>query len=299
MSRVSTFQITQESLYGIQDSYSRYEKYSNQLSTGKQLTNPSDDPVGTALTLDYRQQSAELDQFGKTINQAKGFLSQTENALDSVNTLIRTARSLALQGANDTQTQDSRDALATQVDNIIKQVATLGNTQYGSQYIFAGQQTQTAPIVATGAGVYTYAGGKTSTGDGQIVLDIGRNDSVQVNTTGDTTIIPILNTLKSLRDNLSTGNARAITAIDLDNLDKSLSTITSVRADFGAKVQRLTQTQNRNDQSKVNFSKFISDIEDTDTAQAVVSYQSAQSTYQAALKVTAGIVQYSLLDFIK
>ncbi len=297
--RISSFQVAQQSLYGIQSSYARYERVSTQLSTGKQLNTPSDNPVGTSQTLNYRRQISEIEQFGRSIDEAKGFISQTEASLDSVNTLLRSARSLAVQGANDTNNQDARNALAAQVDNIIGQIGSLGNTQYGGRYIFAGQQTQTAPLVQTGAETYTYTGGKNSTGDGKLIYDVGRDESLQVNTTGDETLLPVLTALKSLRDNLSTGNTQAISRTDLASLDTGLSTVTAVRADLGAKVQRLDLTKTRNEQSKVNFTKFISDIEDTDTAAAVVEYQTAQTTYQSALKVTASVFQYSLLDFLK
>ena len=110
--------------------------------------------------------------------------------------------------------------------------------------------------------------------------------------------MPLLNSLKSLRDHLSTGNTQTISRTDIANMDTGLGKITEVRADMGAKIQRLELTKSRNDQSKLNFTKFISDIEDTDTAKAVVEYQTAQTTYQAALQTTAKVFQYSLLNFI-
>ncbi|MBC7527225.1 MAG: flagellar hook-associated protein FlgL [Chthonomonadaceae bacterium] len=298
MTRVSSFQVANESLYGIQSAYSRFERVSAQLSTGKQVNNPSDDPVGTSQALDYRQQIAEIDQFGRNIDQAKGFMSQTESSLSSINTLVRSARSIAVQGANDTNTQDTRDALAAQIDNIIQQVGAIGNTQYAGRYLFAGQQTQTAPMVNTGSGVYTYSGGTVATQDDKLIIDVGRDEAMKVNTTGEETLMPLLNSLKSLRDHLSTGNTQTISRTDIANMDTGLGKITEVRADMGAKIQRLELTKSRNDQSKLNFTKFISDIEDTDTAKAVVEYQTAQTTYQAALQTTAKVFQYSLLNFI-
>ena len=97
ITRVSTFQSVQRAVFSVQNTAARVDAAQRRVSTGKQLNQPSDDPTGTSQTLNFRKQIADLDQYGRTMDQAKGFMSTTEAALDSVTMLIRQARSLAVQ----------------------------------------------------------------------------------------------------------------------------------------------------------------------------------------------------------
>ncbi len=296
--RVSTTEVAQSSLYGIQDAYSRFDVAQQKVNTGKQVQRPSDDPSGTSQALDFRERNTELDQFSRNIDQANSFIATSETALDSVSSLTRQARTIAVQAASDNVSPETRTALSTQLQNIITQIASLGNTQLGSRYIFAGQRTTTAPLVAV-AGIYNYLGGTSATGDGDLYVDIGRGESLKTNATGDKVFIPLLATLQTLANDVGSGNVSLISYSDLNNLDTVYNNVNGVRADLGAKVNRLDLTKSRNEVSKVNYTKFISQIEDTDFPSAVVNLQSAQTAYQAAVQSTARAYQNSLLDYLK
>src|SRR5205823_5218624 len=87
--RVSTSEMADSSLYGIMSAYNRFDEAQTKVNTGKQVQKPSDDPSGTAQSLDFRQNVSNLDQYGKTMDQAKGFMGTSETALDSVSSLLR------------------------------------------------------------------------------------------------------------------------------------------------------------------------------------------------------------------
>jgi flagellar hook-associated protein 3 FlgL len=296
--RVSTLEIVQSSLYGINDAYSRYDVAQRQVNTGKLLQTPSDNPAGTAQTLDFRARSADIDQYNSIINQAKNFLSTGESALNSVTDLLQQARSIAVQGANGSTSDDTRAALASQLGNIITQIASIGNTSYGSRYVFAGQRTQTAPIVQSGTG-YTYAGGSAATGDGDLSLAIGPGETMVINVTGDQVFTPLLQQLQALQSHIAMGASSVVSQSDLANMDTQLNNILSARADMGAKVDRLNMEEQRNTQTKDNYTQLISQIEDADLPKAVVNLQTAQTAYQAALQSTSSVFQMSLLNFLK
>jgi flagellar hook-associated protein 3 FlgL len=296
--RVSTSQIAENSVLAITEAYSRFNDAQRKINTGKQLNKPSDDPAGLSQSLDLRERVAELDQFGRTLDQARGFLSTSESALDTVNSLLRNARTIAVQGANDTIDQSARQALSGQIQNIITQVANLGNTSFSSRYVFAGQKTTSPPLQGASTG-YTYVGGTVANGDGNLTLDIGRGDTININVTGDVIFTPIIASLTKLRDDVASGATGVISRDDLSDLDNQINTVVSTRADFGARIDRIDETKDRNSLTKVNFTQFISNIEDTDIPTAVVQLQSAQTAYQAALASTAHSFQNSLLDFIR
>ena len=98
--RVSSTQIADSSLSGISAAYGRFADVQQKINTGKQLNKPSDNPSGLAQSLDFTEQLSELEQFGKTLDQARGFIATSESALDNVNALLRQARTFAVQGAS-------------------------------------------------------------------------------------------------------------------------------------------------------------------------------------------------------
>jgi flagellar hook-associated protein 3 FlgL len=296
--RVSTGQLADSSLLGITNAYSRFADVQQKVNTGKQLNKPSDNPSGFAQSLDFTEQLSEIDKYSKTLDQARGFVATGEAALGSVNGLLQQARTLAVQGASFSPDDGSRQAIAGQIQTIINQLGSIGNATYGSQAVFAGQRTTAPPLTASGS-EFTYNGGSAATGDGALTVDIGRGESLQTNVTGDQIFIPAINALAKLRDDVSSGQSSTVSQQDIAALDTQLGTISSTRATFGSVINRIDATKQRNDLTKVNFTKFVSDIQDTDLPTAVVELQTSQTAYQAALQSTVRAFQTSLLDFLK
>jgi len=296
--RISSNQIVDSSLAGISAAYARFADVQQKVNTGKQLQKPSDNPTGLAQSLDFTEQLDELDQYGKTLDQAKSFIATGESALGSVNSLLRQARTFAVQGASDGTNDDARRAVAGQIQNIIDQLGKIANTTYGSRSVFAGQRT-TGPALVPVVGGYNYVGGTAATGDGALKLDIGRGETITTNVTADQVFTPAIAALSQLRDNVANGQNSAVSQQDIAAIDAQLNRVVDVRADFGAKINRIDATRQRNELTKLNFTKFVSDIQDTDLPKAVVELQSAQTAYQAALQSTVRAFQTSLLDFLK
>ncbi len=298
MMRVSTLQLAQNSLLGITDAYSRLSIAQNIVDTGKQVQKPSDDPSGTAQALSFQEQISEIDQYDKNMDQANGFLSTSSTALSSITSLTRQARTIAVQGGSGNTSAETYQALSGQVQNIITQIGNLGNTTYGSLYVFAGQRTNTPPFVGAGQG-FNYQGGTAITNDADINLTIGRGEALKVNATGDQVISPLITALGKLRDDLSSGAAPVISQNDISALDTQINNLLSVNADMGAKIQRIQQNQTRNALTKDNFTQFISNIVDADVPKAVIGLQTAQTAYQAAVQSTGYSFQSSLLNFLR
>jgi flagellar hook-associated protein 3 FlgL len=296
--RVSSLEVAQTSLNGIMTSYDRFAVAEAQVSTGKQLNQPSDNPSGTAQVLNLNEQMSELDQYDSIISQANTFLSSSDAALSSVTSLVEQARTIAVQAANGTTDTTTLGALTNQIQSIIQQVGAIGNTSDGNQYVFAGQRSDTPPFVGNGNG-FNYVGGSVTTGDGNIDLTIGRGETITVNATGDSVISPILTTLSQLRNDVASGATQSITQNDLSAIDTQLNNVTAVRANFGSLVDRLNQTTQRNALTKQNFTQFVSNIQDANIPSTVVELQTAQTAYQAALQAASKDFQYSLLNFLQ
>jgi flagellar hook-associated protein 3 FlgL len=128
------------------------------LGNGKAIQTPSDNPSAAARAVDTNSASAQNDQYTRNIQSATTRLSVEETALSSAGDILDRIRSLTLEGTNGTQTDESRQSIATELRQTLKQLVALGNTKDGQgEYIFAGSRTTTQPFTIDGLSV-SYGG---------------------------------------------------------------------------------------------------------------------------------------------
>ncbi len=111
--RLSSTQIADSSVFGIQQAYNRFDIAQRKVNTGKQLQTPSDNPTGTAQTLEFRERVSELDQFGRPISQAQELYFHERGRSGSVTSLTRQARTIGVQAASDNLTVEPAPPWAT------------------------------------------------------------------------------------------------------------------------------------------------------------------------------------------
>ncbi|HEY9071298.1 MAG TPA: flagellar hook-associated protein FlgL [Candidatus Ozemobacteraceae bacterium] len=117
-----------------------------QVSSGKQYSKASENPVNNALAMYHKTEITEGSQYTKNIDRTKEWLDNTDTSLTTLETVLQRARELAVQGANDTLVQQDRDAIAEEIDQLLQQVIDIANTDIGGEYIFGGNDVKTKPI---------------------------------------------------------------------------------------------------------------------------------------------------------
>ncbi len=122
-------------------------KLNNQISSGKRIERPSDDPVGMANVLIYRSDLNAFGQFSRSIDMANGWLSRTDAILQDVDNLLGRALELATSQASASATADTRNGAADEVAEIKNQLISLANSKYGNKFMFGGTQTQQSPFL--------------------------------------------------------------------------------------------------------------------------------------------------------
>jgi flagellar hook-associated protein 3 FlgL len=300
--RVTTLMSSRATLRDLNDGLSRLSRLQNQLSSGKQITRPSDDPYGTSRALALRGELGGLDQYQRNVDDGTGWLNTSDTALGQMSDVLARVRELLVNGGNDTAGPAARNAMADEIDQLAESVKQEANVQYGGRYVFSGTATDTAPYVL--GGVDRYQGDA-----GTITRAIGPQVELPVNidvhallgdgqAAGDD---KLLNTLRDISDHLrgnTPADADALRTTDLQRLDANLDVLNGIRADVGARVNRLAIAGSRLSGLALNATKLLSDIEDADMAQTITQYTTQQAAYTAALKSGANIVQSSLLDFL-
>jgi flagellar hook-associated protein 3 FlgL len=296
-SRITNSMMTTRVLSDLQSVQGKLSKSLQQLSSGKQIGVPSDDPYGTTKSMLFRSELSENKQYQRNVAEGTDWQNTTDTALSDISKFTLRARDLLIQGATDTVSPEGRGAIATEIDQLIDSIKTSANTQYAGRYVFGGSQTLTAPY-QQGA-VDTYAG-DTAT----LKREIGRGVSVDVNIPGSTAVgdgsTGLIAALRKISTDLRTpGSTAQLQTTDLQALDSAHDALTNVQAIVGARTNRLEAAQDRLSQLEATTTKLLSESEDADMAQTITDYSNQQAVYQAALKAGASIIQPSLLDFLR
>ncbi|HEV7772017.1 MAG TPA: flagellar hook-associated protein FlgL [Conexibacter sp.] len=300
--RVTTLMSSRATLRDLNDGLSRLTRLQDQLSSGKQISRPSDDPYGTSRALSLRGELGGLDQFQRNVDDGIGWLNTSDTALGQMSDVLARVRELLVNGGNDTTGPSSRAALADEIDQLAESVKQEADVQYGGRSVFSGTATDTPPYALGGADTY---GGDAGT----ITRAIGPGVEIPINTDIRTLLgdgqgardDKLLNTLRDISDHLrggTTADANALRGTDLQRLDANLDVLNGIRADVGARTNRLDIASSRLSGLALNSTKLLSDVEDADMAQTITQYTTQQAAYSAALKAGANIVQTSLLDFL-
>jgi flagellar hook-associated protein 3 FlgL len=298
--RITEGIIAGRNLADLQRANAAVAKASLQVSTGNRMQRPSDDPQGVQKALNLRGDLAATAQYLDTANASQGWAQATDDALADINDVLQRAREALVQGGNDTMSQNDRNDLATQIDQLIGQAKASGNATFDGQYIFAGQKTDIAP--------YDTDGGDAYAGDtGAIVRTIGPGVSVRLNGStgsvlGDGTDGKALQVLRAIATHLRGGtaaDANALRTTDLKAIDASMADVSTARAEAGALSNRLTTAANRLTDLQTSTEKVRSGVEYVDLAEAISQLSSQQAVYQAALQATgSSLSQRTLMDFL-
>jgi flagellar hook-associated protein 3 FlgL len=266
------------------------------ISSGKQIQQPSDDPFGTSMALQYSGDLAQNQQYQSNVSDAQGWQSTVDTALGNVNDIVLRARDLIVQGASDTSGPSARSDIASEIDQLIDSLKTEANTQYSGRYVFSGTQTLTQPY-QVGSSNDSYAGNT-----GTITREIGQGVQVAVNVPGSTIFgdgtTGLIATLRQISTDLRANNGAALQNGDLTALDAAETTVTSQQATVGALSNRLDTATSRLQQLQQATTQQLSNVQDADMAQTMIDFSTQQAVYQAALKSGAQIIQPSLMDFL-
>ncbi len=186
--RVSTSQIYNIANIGMRDAQVAVDKTNQQISSGKRVLSPADDPVAATAILMLNQELARTTQFTKNIDTADNNLTLEDTTLQSVVSLVQRLKELAVNAGNTAVLSPSDyKAMAAEVDSRLGELMNLQNTRNASgQYIFAGFQSETQPFVSNGGGNYTYHGD-----EGQLSVQASTTVTVAVSDSGKRVFVDI------------------------------------------------------------------------------------------------------------
>lgn len=312
--RITNKMLTSSLLNNVNNNLSQLQKYENQLSSKVKVDKISDDPVAAAKILKAKSELKSQEQYSTNMNYASGWLRSVDDSLASVDDVLQRSRAIAVSGSNGATAIESSKALGEEINSIIGELVHIANTDYNGSYIFAGGGSSTVPFTTV-----TISGDKVSevnfiTSDTSTLKDtfsqkieISKGVTIDLSagqmtfhtgSNGDTDINSAFKTLIKLRDYLVSGDQKAVNDL-IGEFDSMIDNVISERAVIGAKSNRIEQAQSRTESFNTSLNTLISNLGDTDYAEASALYSSQRAVYEASLSVGANIIQPSLLDFLK
>lgn len=324
--RVSTSMLYNSGLKGMMNLQSELYRTQNQLSTGRRILTPADDPIGAAEALEVSQSKGVNTQFKNNQADASVQLTLTEGIVGRVgDTLIRISE-LAAQAKSPMLNDAERGMIAAEVKLHLESLKGLANTQDGSGlYIFAGYQsnkppfvdgTATAPVAGSTASPYNlgntyinYAGDsgrpslQVTASKVMAVSENGADVFMQVrDAQGNITGQSMFDTVKNLIAVIDPSSGMNFTQAELEavssNVKSTIDHVATIRASLGARLNSLDGLQTTSQDIEYLYNVRLSELQDLDFTEAIsrfTRYQTQLEATQLTFKQTSQLSLFNLL----
>jgi flagellar hook-associated protein 3 FlgL len=267
-----------------------------ELSTGRKVNQPSDNPAAVAGLIVNNAQTSAVSSYLSNISSLQSSLQVADSTLNSVTTSLTQAISLGVQGTDSTLNQSDRDAIAQQVDGIQQQILGYANQSFEGNYLFAGTAVNTQPFVtdsSSSSGV-NYVG---NTGVNNV--EIGDGQAVPANLPGSQIFTAaganVFQALSDLSTALQSGSNIPAAETELQN---AFDQVNTQRTFYGTTLSRLNTATSFLNAENLQLSQEQNNLVGADTATAVTELTQADTAYQATLAAGGKISQLSLLDYL-
>lgn len=293
-------QISQMLLSALETSDASEQKALLQLTTGRRVNSPADDPAAAAQEVNIAFQMDNCDQYLRSISSIYSELQTADSSLNSVVTALQSAISLGAEGANGTLSQQDRITIAQQVRDVSQQIFSVANLSYNGTYVFAGTADSQPPYALddTVPGGVRYQGN-----DGINQVQIVEGESVAVNLPGSqlfsangASVFIALNDLATALENPGS------TTDDIGNavteLRGAYDQLTSARAFYGSTVDQLLSTQNFLNSEKVQLSQQQNTTVGVDMNVAATNLTKAEQARNATVQAAASLNSVTLMDYL-
>ncbi len=297
MLRATPVAIDQELINNLDNNMNSQATTQEQLSTGYTVNQPSDNPAVIGPVLSTNSLINRTGQYIQNANDGLSFLNQANSAMNQVSQLLDEAKSLIVQIGGPTAqmgTTSPPDQIAAQLQGIVTNMLSLMNETYLGMPIFGG-------TAMSGSQAFDSSGNYQGTSV-PLLRTVAPGTSIQATLVGSsvfgsgaTGIIGVLN--KTISD-IQAGNYGTVQSTDQNAFDGVNNQIQTYGTTVGALYQAMQQAQQSATQTQTVLKNQISNLIDTNVAQATTNLQQEQNTYQAALWAAAQVNKYSLIQFV-
>jgi flagellar hook-associated protein 3 FlgL len=299
--------IDQQFLANLQTLTQETETTQEQISSGKTINQPSDNPDELGDVLQLESELGNVNQVSQNLGQVTNGVNTAESALESATTLLDQVNTLGEQGANVNSSAATNAGLSQQVEQALSQLVSISQTQYDGQYVFSGDDTTqpsyqldlsspngvdqliTAPstrLIQDATGV-TFAVSQTA----QQIFDDRNPD----NSLAPDNIFAAVNNLRiALANNDQTGITSALGSLQLaqSHLSQSLQF-------YGGVQDQLSNATDVAQKFQLQYQTSLTNETGTNMANAALALTQEQTAMQAALQTQASMPKTTLFDLLQ
>lgn len=281
----------------------KIETLSMQISSGRRLSKPSDDPLAVRAIVDARADLSTTLNRQKVLAKGQRLTSVADVALDAMGTGLRRVRDIGLGGTQPGLDDDARHALAMEIRSVRQTLIDHGNASVTGDCVFSGRLSPNPPFEEV-AGVVSYTG--TSEG-AEMWVAPGRPMEVTIpgdrlfnfeDANGERAVAGVDRDMFALLEDLASaievGND-AETLTCMTDFDALSGQVTQQRGVLGARAARLATAQRSAGDVELHAREILTDVEGVDMVQAMLDLQNEELAYQAALAAVAKMVQLPTL----
>lgn len=268
-----------------------------QVSTGRSVNTPSDNPAAAALLVQNADQTSEADQFLRSISSVQGELQNADSALSSVVTALQRAITLGVEGASSTVNASDRAAIAEEVQGIQSQLVSLANLSYQGTYVFAGTASNTPPYVldASSPSGVTYVG---NSGANQIT--VGNRFTLQTNLPGSQLFSSAGNDMfQSLQDLITSLQTGVNISGAVGEVSSAHGYLNSQRVFYGNAVNQLNSQTTILNSETTQLAEQQNAVGGADLTKVITDLVNAQNSRQATLEAVGQTSQTNLFNYLK
>jgi flagellar hook-associated protein 3 FlgL len=286
---------------------SNLSKTQEQLSTGKQITKPSDEPDKASLVTRLESELARQESYQQTLSSVEIKLSTQETALRNVSDVMYRIKELTVQANSDTMGKLDRESIAVEIESLRDQVLSLANTQDTSgNFIFAGSRVTEPSFAPNGQGLIDYQGDQS-----RMQVAVGDNRLMNVNRPGSDAFVRVVRddgkggkvgvgffqALGDLAKAVRTSD-RAAMQRGIGEIDAMQQGVSEATAQIGADLNVVDAQKNVLDEVKLRLKTTLSAVQDLDYTEAITRMNRDQLALEAAQSSFAKISKLSLFNYL-
>ena len=329
--RITSGMMKNNYLNGMTTNLNNMQTLNKQLTSGKEISRPSDNPYKVARSMQLNTDINTNKQYNENIKDTINWLNTTDTALGQVTNVIQRVRELMVSSGNASYGSNEQKAISDEINQRIEEVAQILNSNFDGKYVFGGTKTSSKPLGSDIDGItgntYLYfvdkSGNKLDLEDTstytknqlemlgtKMNIEISQGVEMEYNVTAKEVLIckndngkqvNLMNLLSNITSNLKSSNSSdrvKVVGENLADIDSVVSNLLKLRAEVGAKQNRMDSAQTKNEDENYNMTDILSKTEDIDFTEKTIEFTVAQTVYQASLQICAQVLPKSLLDYL-
>ncbi len=299
VARVTDSQLNSQRASWIESARARLAATEETISTGRRINRASDDPTAAAEVLRHGRRLDRVHQLDRNAQNAQIWVDAIDQSLQSSNTELARAKSLAVQGANGSLTAEGRAAVAADLRAAADTLLAAANIQVSGRSVFAGTANVTDAFAPDGS--YLGDGGVVKrTIESDQVIEVARPGTAAfgVSNPGDPMNGNVFEMLRAVADAVEAGTIADVRT-GIEAIDGAADRMSTEQGRLGAVAQQITSVTDRHGSEILSVGNRVSELRDADLAEAIIELRTAEASYDATMQSTARAMSRSLLDFLR